>query len=105
FNRGIHLWREFNANAPRLPEGFRGFAEYLPSRDFGNFRDAAGSRPVYDTSTAGDLVRFTLSPHASADTIARVVEFGVPVTVFNLNSVSSNATLDAALAALQPLRP
>jgi hypothetical protein len=29
----------------------------------------------------------------------------VPVTVFNLNSVGSNATLDAALAALQPLRP
>ena len=29
----------------------------------------------------------------------------MPVTVFNLNSVSSTATLDAALAALQPLRP
>src|SRR5215207_5992183 len=22
FNRGLHLWREFNANAPRLPPGF-----------------------------------------------------------------------------------
>lgn len=29
----------------------------------------------------------------------------MPVTVFNLNSVSSTATLDAALAALQTLRP
>ena len=105
FNRGIHLWREFNANAPRLPAGFRDFADYLLSRDFANFRDARGARPVYDTSTAGDLVRFTLAPPSSSDTIARVTEFGVPVTIFNLNSVSSTATLDAALAALQPFRP
>ncbi len=42
---------------------------------------------------------------ASADTITRVVEFGVPVTVFNLDSVGSTTTLEAALAALQPLRP
>jgi hypothetical protein len=105
FNRGIHLWREFNANAPRLPAGFRDFAEYLLSRDFANFRNASGARPVYDTSTAGDLVRFTLAPPSSTDTISRVTEFGVPVSVFNLDSVSSAATLDAALAALQPLRP
>ncbi|HEV7890595.1 MAG TPA: TonB-dependent receptor [Pyrinomonadaceae bacterium] len=105
FNRGIHLWREFNANAPRLPAGFRDFADYLLSRDFANFRDAAGARPVYDTSTAGDLVRFTIATPSSSDTISRITEFGVPVTVFNLDSINSTATLDAALAALQPLRP
>ena len=49
-------------------------------------------------------MRFTLAPPA-ADNIARVVEFGVPVTVFNLNSVGSTAGVDAALAALRPLRP
>ncbi|MFL6284819.1 MAG: TonB-dependent receptor domain-containing protein, partial [Pyrinomonadaceae bacterium] len=105
YNRGIHLWREFNANAPRLPSGFRDFADYLLSRDFANLRDASGARPVYDTSTAGDLVRFITATPSSTDTIARVTEFGVPVTVFNLNSVSSTATLDAALGALQTLRP
>lgn len=99
------MWREFNANAPRLPEGFRDFADYLLSRDFANFRDATGARPVYDTSTAGDLVRFITATPSSSDAITRVVEFGVPVTVFNLDSVSSTATLDAALAALQTLRP
>lgn len=104
FNRGLHLWREFNANAPRLPFGFKDFSEYLLSRDFANFRDATGARPVYAASTAGELVRFTLAPPA-ADNVARVVEFGVPVTVFNLNSVGSNTTINAALAALQPLRP
>jgi hypothetical protein len=104
FNRGIHLWREFNANAPRLPPGFRDFTEYLLARDFANFRDASGARPVYGASTAGELVRFTLAPPGS-DNITRVVEFGVPVTVFNLRSVGSTATIDAALAALRPLRP
>jgi hypothetical protein len=104
FNRGLHLWREFNANAPRLPSGFRDFAEYLLSRDFANFRDAVGARPIYGASTAGELVRFTLAP-PDAENLARIVEFGVPVSVFNLNSVGSNTTLDAALAALQPLRP
>ena len=105
FNRGIHLWREFNANAPRLPAGFRDFGEYLLSRDFANFRGASGARPVYNAAAAGELVRFTLAPAGEADAVARVVEFGVPVSVFNLGSVGSTAALDAALAALQPLRP
>lgn len=105
FNRGLHLWREFNANAPRLPNGFPDFAAYLLSRDFANFRDATGARPVYNAGAAGELVRFTVAPPASADTINRVVEFGVPVTLFHLNSVGSTTTLEAALAALQSLRP
>jgi hypothetical protein len=107
FNRGIHLWREFNANAPRLPRGYEDFAAYLLSRDFPNFRDAAGTRPLYNTQSAGELVRFTLAAPDSAnpDAIARVVEFGVPVSVFNLNSFSSGSALEAALAALNDLRP
>jgi TonB dependent receptor len=104
FNRGLHLWREFNANAPRLPPGFTDFAGYLLTRDFANFRDPGGARPIYGASTAGELVRFTLAP-PDADNVTRVVEFGVPVTVFNLSSVGSTTTIDAALAALQPLRP
>src|SRR2546429_7265469 len=28
WNRGIHLWREFNVNAPVLPPGFKNFSEY-----------------------------------------------------------------------------
>ncbi|PYS83471.1 MAG: hypothetical protein DMF67_08960 [Acidobacteria bacterium] len=104
FNRAVHLWREFNSNAPRLPQGFKDFSEYLLSSDFANFRDASGARPVYNASAAGELVRFNVAPPAS-DSITRVVEFGVPVSVFNLASVNSTTTLDAALAALQPLRP
>jgi hypothetical protein len=107
FNRGLHLWREFNSNAPRLPRGYRDFADYLLSRDFPNLRDAAGTRPLYDAQTAGDLVRFTLASNAvnDPDAINRVVEFGVPVTLVNLNSFNSMTALEAALAALASLRP
>jgi hypothetical protein len=107
FNRGIHLWREFNANAPQLPRGYRDFTDYLLSRDFPNLRDAAGTRPLFDAQTAGDLVRFTLAPTSAnnPDAIGRVVEFGVPVTLINLNSFSSTTALEAALAALAALRP
>ncbi len=107
FNRGAHLWREFNANAPRLPRGYRDFADYLLSRDFPNLRDAAGVRPLYNAQSAGDLVRFTLTPASasSPDAITRVVEFGVPISILNLNSFNSTTTLAAALAALSNLRP
>ena len=107
FNRGAHLWREFNANAPVLPRGYRDFTAYLLSRDFANFRGAAGTRPVYDTTSAGELVRFTNAPSdaSNPDAIVRAVEFGLPVTIFNLNSTNSTTTLDAALAALAALRP
>jgi hypothetical protein len=107
FNRGAHLWREFNANAPRLPAGYADFTGYLLSRDFPNLRDPAGTRPLYDAQAAGDLVRFTLLPQTAsgAAAITRVVEFGVPVSVLNLASVGSSTALEAALAALAHLRP
>ena len=92
FNRGLHLWSEFNANAPRLPAGFKSFTEYLGSRDFVNFRSSPGGiRPLYDVSTAGDLVRFVFSPPdpANPNAIVRIIEFGVPVSLFNLNSFTS----------------
>jgi hypothetical protein len=108
FNRGRRLWREVNINAPRLPRGYKDFTEYLLSRDFANFRDARGARPVYDASTAGEFVRFTVAPSGTSEgeeAVSRVDDFGLPVSVFNLASVNSTATLEAALAALQPLRP
>ncbi|MEJ7578382.1 MAG: TonB-dependent receptor, partial [Pyrinomonadaceae bacterium] len=104
FNRGIHLFREFNANAPVLPAVYDDFAEYLLAHDFANFRDATGTRPLYNVSTAGELVRFTNVGAANPDTVLRTIEQGVPVSVFNLSSFSSNA-ISAALAALDELRP
>src|SRR6185503_18489641 len=72
--RGIHLWREFNANAPRLPAGYSNFASFQPS---------------------------TSNPNS----ISRVMEFGVPVSIFNLTSPTSSTAIATALAALNNLRP
>ena len=108
YNRGIHLWREFNANAPILPKGFQSFTQYLLSRDFPNFRPCVNCpRPLYDVSTAGELVRFQSSSTdpANPNAIGRALEFGVPISIFNLNSFSSTTTLGVALDALNALRP
>ena len=106
FNRGIHLWREFNANAPVLPRGFSTLTQYLLARDFPNFRSVPGGpRPIYDASTAGELVRFTLAPPDTDNNITRIVEFGVPVSVMNLNTVNSTTVLNSSLDALRDLRP
>jgi hypothetical protein len=104
FNRGIHLWRELNANAARLPTGFKDFAAYLTSRDFDNRVDPqTGQRPITTTGNA-DTVRFDLSTTNSRT----VTEAGQSVTIFGLNTTSTSNTvgpLRAALAALRPLRP
>ncbi|HEY0760897.1 MAG TPA: TonB-dependent receptor [Pyrinomonadaceae bacterium] len=103
YTRGIHLWREFNANAPVLPAGYRNFTEFLASRDFANFMNpATQTRSLYNASTAGELVRFSFG---NTNTINRVIEFGVPVSVMNLNSPSSTTMLEVALAAINNLRP
>jgi len=103
FTRGIHLWREFNANAPILPAGYKNFTEFLASRDFANFiNPTTATRPLYNAATAGELVRFV---HGNSNTVIRSVEFGVPVSVMNLNNPSSTTMLDAALAAINSLRP
>jgi hypothetical protein len=125
FNRGIHLWREFNANAPRLPAGFKDFTEYLLSRDFPNVASPiSGLRPLFDQQGAGEQVRFTLSPFdlsnfdpsitSPCDPSANpdnpdfggcIREFTSNITIINLNSFSSSTPVDVALAALRDLRP
>ena len=104
FTRGIHLWREFNANAPVLPVGYRDFSEFLASRDFANSVDAnSGVRPLHNTSTAGEFVRFVLGA-ADQAAVSRLVEAGVPRSIVNLNHPSSTTAIEVALAALNNLR-
>jgi len=108
YNRSLHLWREFNINAPRLPNGFTSFTQYLSTRDFPNFLSGpSGNRPIINTSTAGDLVRFALNPPdpANPNSVVRIFEMGVPVSLVNLNSFTSTTAVNAALAALNSLRP
>src|SRR5262249_41818126 len=104
FNRGLHLWREINANAPRLPAGFRDFTEYLISRDFDNSRNpATGQRPITATGNA-DIARFNLSQTPSQS----ITEAGKRVVIIGLNTPSTaNNSLGSAgaLAAIRALRP
>src|SRR5215217_6044706 len=105
FTRGIHLWREFNTNAPVLPAGYKNFSEFLASRDFANFfNPTTSARPLFNAATAGELVRFGYGSTTS-NTVNRTVEFGVPVSVMNLNSPTSTTMIDVALATLNNLRP
>ncbi len=102
FNRGVHLWREINANAARLPAGFSSFTAYLTSRDFDN-RAVNGVRPLTATGNS-DTVRFDLGV-ANSRTIN---ENGRPVVIFGLNSLSTTNTagpIVTALRALRSLRP
>jgi len=108
YNRSLHLWRELNINAPRLPLGFTSFTEYLSTRDFPNFLNGpGGSRPIINSANAGDLVRFVLHPPdpANPNSVTRIFELGVPVSLVNLNSFTSTTAVNAALAALNSLRP
>ena len=104
FNRGLHLWREVNVNAPILPTGYQSFADYLLSRDFDNRRDpVTGQRPITNTGNA-DFVRFDLS-QVSSRTIR---ESNKTIVLFGLNNQStSNQTsgINAALAVVRPFRP
>ncbi|MBO0797816.1 MAG: carboxypeptidase regulatory-like domain-containing protein, partial [Blastocatellia bacterium] len=93
FSRGLHLWRETNVNAPRLPAGYRDFAEYLTSRDFDNRRDpVTGRRPITATGNA-DTVRFSLS-----QTPSQVIREGARrIVVIGLNNPStSNQSISTA---------
>ncbi len=108
WNRGLHLWREFNVNAPRLPFGSGSFTEYLATRDFPNFiSSATGTRPLYNVSTAAELVRFVLRPAAPSNpnAVGQLIEFGIPISLINLNSFTSTTAVEVALAALNRLRP
>ncbi len=102
FNRGLHLWREVNTNAPRLPAGFTNFADYLTTRDFDNRRDAAGNRPITATGNS-DFVRF----NRSTTPTQTIREGEKTIVVFGLNNPStSNATagIRSALAVLRQFR-
>jgi hypothetical protein len=104
FNRGAHLWREVNINAPRLPVGFASFSELLRARDFDNALDPlTGMRPITTTGNA-DIVRFNLSQTPSQT----AQEGGKRIIVFGLAQPSTSNTTSArraALAVIRSLRP
>ncbi|MGH9915870.1 MAG: hypothetical protein ACRD63_11360, partial [Pyrinomonadaceae bacterium] len=105
FNRGAHLWREFNPNAPRVPTGFADLTQYLLATKFNN-TSVGGVRPIYGGSSPvpRNTVQFTLTQPASNPI------FNVGQTTFiNLNALNSGTnstnTINAAFNAVNSLRP
>lgn len=97
YTRGVHLWRETNANAPVLPGRFASFTEYLLSRDFDNRPDSTGKRPI--ASSNADVVRFVRGASNFTTT-----EFGIRIFNAGLDT-STSANITTALNAIRPLRP
>ena len=84
--------------------------ESLSTRDLAEDRDRNPAGTPEEAGTfaisAGELVRFVFaSSDANPNSVVRRVEFGVPVSLVNLNSLSSTTSVEVALAALNDLRP
>ncbi|MEW6126687.1 MAG: TonB-dependent receptor [Acidobacteriota bacterium] len=101
FTRGMHLWRETNINAPRLPAGFASFTEYLLSRDFDN-RPVQGARPIINANA--DIVRFDLGTNTSTASSAIQSINGIRLLTLGLNTQRSS-NLSTVLRILRNLRP
>lgn len=123
WNRTAHLWREFNANAARLPAGFNSFAEYLLSRTFDNTA-VNNVRPLYNVNAARNQIRFVTSftpppngnPLRCMGSVAPtnseqggcMIINGVETTIINLNSLSAtngSPPITVALNAIRQFRP
>ncbi|MEO6590056.1 MAG: hypothetical protein ABIP06_12210, partial [Pyrinomonadaceae bacterium] len=125
-NKTVHLWREYNPNAPVVPAGYADFTAYLVANPY-TFRNANGTTRTYQfflgaPNAASDLTS-TLPNQTIPGTACSVATLGTTnSTCFvNLNSVSSTSTLPStatadasnsvgtpigiALAAVAQLRP
>ncbi len=130
WNKTVHLWREFNANAISLDRlnaltggNFEDLAGYLLSESFNN-TPVNGIRPFYNVNGARNVILFATSftpppvgdPARCTGAIAptnpdqggcRVIN-GVPTTIINLNSqTTTNAgpPITVSLAVLNQFRP
>lgn len=52
-NKTVHLWRDYNGNAPRLPAGFTDWTAYLVANDF-LFSNTNGTTRRYDFQLLAD---------------------------------------------------
>lgn len=94
YNKTVHLWREFNPNAPSLAKlnqvtgrNFTNFTEFLLSRDFDNFPGAGNTaRPFLGgtTNTSANRIRFILTPFNNSASGAQV---GVGITNTDLGGI------------------
>ncbi|MGB5015225.1 MAG: carboxypeptidase regulatory-like domain-containing protein [Pyrinomonadaceae bacterium] len=114
WNKTVHLWRDYNSNAPRLPAGFADWTAYLvanpfdlsPTRrytfylgstgDGSGLATTAGGATACGTTTANCFVNLnTLNSSSTSPAVA----------VVGQNNNSTGAPIGIALAAISRFRP
>ncbi|HVE59406.1 MAG TPA: carboxypeptidase regulatory-like domain-containing protein [Pyrinomonadaceae bacterium] len=113
WNKTVHLWRDSNPNAPRLPAGYRDWTAYLLANPF-VFSNANGTTRTYnfalgsttDGSGVGTGCSFTATSSCTINLNTTSTTSTAPSTA--VTGSSANATgspLGIALAAIARFRP
>ncbi len=113
WNKTVHLWRDSNPNAPRLPAGFADWTAYLLANPF-IFTNANGTTRTYnfalgstaDGSGVGTGCSFTATSSCTINLNTTSTTSTAPSTA--VTGSSANATgspLGIALAAIARFRP
>ena len=99
YNRGIHLWREFNVNAPRLTADFK---SRIPGHArLSKFLSAPGGRAHHQYIYGRHLVRFVLTTAGPRESEQRgALLNGHSISLVNLNAFTSTTARNAALRRL-----
>ncbi len=112
-NKSVHLWRDYNGNAPRLPSGFTDLTGYLLANPF-NFTNSNGTIRTYnfalgatnDASGIGSGCSFTATSSCTINLNSTSSSTAAPAAaVTATNNNATGAPLGIALAAVASLRP
>ena len=110
-NKTVHLWREYNPNAPLLPAGYSDFTEYLLANPF-KFKNANGTTRTYNfvlgspTDNSSVSCSFTTKNNCSPVNLNSVnTGTGSPAAATADNGNSAGSPVGIALAAIAEFRP
>jgi hypothetical protein len=113
WNKTVHLWRDYNPNAPRLPGGYADWTEYLLANPFA-FTNANGTTRTYnfvlgsttDTSGVGSGCSFTANSSCVINLNTTNSSSVAPAaSVIGQNNNATGAPIGIALAAIAQFRP
>jgi hypothetical protein len=113
WNKTVHLWRDYNPNAPRLPGGYTDWTEYLLANPFA-FTNANGTTRTYnfvlgsttDTSGVGSGCSFTANSSCVINlNTTNSSSVSPAASVIGQNNNATGAPIGIALAAIAQFRP
>ncbi len=113
WNKTVHLWRDYNPNAPRLPAGYADWTEYLLANPF-VFTNANGTTRTYnfalgsttDTNGVGGGCSFTANSSCVINLNTTNSSSVAPAaSVIGQNNNATGAPIGIALAAIAQFRP